>query len=243
MTVVPRRVRRGVERGRRLGWGATARHGAELLKDRFWLDQVHVWYRLPLSPPPVATQLPPSLELKLAREPDLDAYVALGQASKSATGERIARGAELWMVLHESGHAAFACWLFTGATPVSAAPNGWMRLPPSVVCLEDSVTSPAYRGRGIAPRAWSQLATRMGSQGYSDLITKVERENAPSRRAVIKAGFRGFAAMRFHRRPGAREVQLWADGTSLAAHLRASLIADAPERPTPADWGEGEPAL
>lgn len=242
MSAVARRVLRGVQRGRRLGWAATALHGARLLRTWLWLDEVHVWYRLPLAPTPVAAQLPPSVELRQGGLSDLEEYAALGQATESAARERMDRGAELWLALDERGRAAFACWLFTNATPVSAAPGGWMRLPPRVVCLEDSITSPAHRGRGIAPRVWSHLANRMARQGYADLITKVERENAASRRAVIKAGFRGFAAMRFQRRPGARRVQLWTDGTALGAQLRESLEAVMPARGAPVDWGEGEPA-
>ena len=40
-----------------------------------------------------------------------------------------------------------------------AAPGGRLRLPADTVVLEDSVTSAAARGRGIAPRAWNALAS------------------------------------------------------------------------------------
>jgi RimJ/RimL family protein N-acetyltransferase len=68
-------------------------------------------------------------------------------------------------------------------------------LPPDVVALEDSLASPAFRGRGVAPSAWAMIADTYGERGKRWMITKVAVENTASRRAVEKAGFREVGIM------------------------------------------------
>ncbi len=99
----------------------------------------------------------------------------------------------------EGQTAAFSCWVFHGRAPVLAARGGWLALPPGVVCLEDSVTNPDYRGRGIAPAAWGGIAATLHARGLTSLITKVAVDNAPSRKACLKAGFVEVGTMRLTR--------------------------------------------
>ena len=115
------------------------------------------------------------------------------------TRRRLDEGAQLWTVV-KGDEAAFACWIFPSVTPVLQGRGGTLVLPEGAACLEDSVTSPNHRGRGIAPAAWTAIAQRLSEQGFEVLITKVNVENVPSRRAVEKAGFRGVNVMRYHRR-------------------------------------------
>jgi RimJ/RimL family protein N-acetyltransferase len=61
------------------------------------------------------------------------------------------------------------------------------------------MTAATHRGRGIAPRAWDQIAASLHERGIDTMITKVEVENAPSRRAVEKAGFVAVALQRLDR--------------------------------------------
>ncbi len=62
---------------------------------------------------------------------------------------------------------------------MAAARGGWLSLPEGTVCLEDSVTSPDYRGRGVAPAAWSQIAAAAAEDGYATMVTKVRRPTRP----------------------------------------------------------------
>jgi RimJ/RimL family protein N-acetyltransferase len=117
----------------------------------------------------------------------------------SETRRRLDQGAQLWTVV-KGDEAAFACWIFPRVTPVLQARGGTYTLPEGTACLEDSVTSPNHRGRGIAPAAWTAIAQRLSAQGFEILITKVNVENVPSRRAVEKSGFRGVNVMRYKRR-------------------------------------------
>jgi GNAT superfamily N-acetyltransferase len=68
-----------------------------------------------------------------------------------------------------------------------------------MVCLEDSVTAPLARGRGVAPAAWSAIADELAGEGVRRMITKVRVDNLPSRKAVEKVGFEGVALMHFKR--------------------------------------------
>jgi RimJ/RimL family protein N-acetyltransferase len=74
-----------------------------------------------------------------------------------------------------------------------------MALAPGTACLEDSVTASAARGRGVAPGAWTAIAEGLAAEGVRRLITKVEVDNIPSRRAVEKVGFRAVSLMDFVR--------------------------------------------
>ena len=93
------------------------------------------------------------------------------------------------------------------------------------MCLEDSVTSSAYRGRSVAPAAWSQIADSLEQAGVESIITKIDENNVPSRRAVEKVGFREIATMRYRRQGLSHRTTVTAGTTgetaeSLAENLR-----------------------
>lgn len=166
------------------------RSGARLA----YLKERHIWYRLDLAldrPHPV---LPPGFELGPASVGELELLRGLETVGLQEAQQRIAAGAELWL-LRQAGEVAFACWIFRGRTPVLAARGGWLRLPNDTVCLEDSVTAVHYRGQGLAPAVWSRVADSLAVQGFTALITKVAEDNQPSRRAVEKVGFEPVACM------------------------------------------------
>ena len=94
--------------------------------------------------------------------------------------------AELAKLMRSESHF-LACWIFRERTPVFAARSGWLKLPLDTVCLEDSVTSPAYRGRGLAGAAWSEIARVLQGQHVGAMITQSQprttrRRGARSRR-------------------------------------------------------------
>lgn len=187
------------------------------------LREEHVWYELQLAAEAAAPALPAGATLVEASGADVDLLDELPSVSPEAARKLRVRGSRLFLVLEER-RPLFACWIHTGATPALAAPGGWLPLPDGTVCLEDSVTAPAARGRGIAPAAWSELAHRLAAEGAAAMITKVEVVNAASRKAVEKAGFREFARMRLSRVVGRSTVEL-EGGSPLAADLRARLGA------------------
>ena len=179
-----------------------------------YLHERHVWYRLSMPPasPPLA--LPAGLELIQAEHGDLRLLQQLETIGRFEAECRLSAGEDLWIV-HDGAQAACAFWIFWDQAPVLAAPGGWMPLPEGCVCLEDSVTAPAYRGRGIAPAAWSQVAARLAEQEVARIITKIDESNTASRRAVEKIGFREMAVMDMER--------VW-----LMRHVEVSLRAEDP---------------
>ena len=210
------RLRRAIHR---YGIAGTFRRASRLLAR----TEEHVWYELDLTSAPPAVGLADGLTL--VQGIDDDTVVALSRLASLDPSElqaRLAQGAELWSV-REAGTPAFACWIFRDSTPVYAARGRTLRLPRGVVCLEDSVTAPDHRGRGIAPAAWAAIAAGIRAGGGADrIVTKVELENAPSRRAVGKVGFVEVARMRMRKR-GLHETA-GVDGEGmLAGHLRREL--------------------
>ena len=131
--------------------------------------------------------------MPLLRQLPADPLVA--SLDESLVAARLSAGALLWVVT-EGERIAFACWTFSGEAPLRGASGGVVPLPADVVVLEDSISSPAFRGRGVAPRAWGAIADRNRASGSRFMVTKVTVANEASRRAVLKAGFREVARLR-----------------------------------------------
>ena len=172
----------------------------------------HTWYELDLRTSRAALPLPEDLALRLAEDADLAQIAALPEATTVPVMRRLrAEGHDLWIV-DGSDVVTFMCWIFRARAPVAAAKGRWIDLPDSVVCVEDSLTAPAFRGQGIAPGAWCALADRLRCEGVQAMVTKVERWNQPSHRAVDKAGFRETAEMTLDREWGRSRVTVTATG-------------------------------
>lgn len=198
--------------------------GGQLIRWIYFRES-HVWYRLDVTSQGRTFQLPGGVKTSRATDADVDRVGELGQNVRVARRYRAA-GHDLWLTL-EADAVLFACWIFIGETPVLAAPGGWLDLPPRTVCMEDSLTSPRARGRGIAPASWSAIADGLASEGIDSMITKVEIHNHPSRRAVEKAGFEKMGVMRLVRLAGHKRttIQGMNEGPAqaLAERLRARV--------------------
>src|SRR4051794_187348 len=225
---------RGIGSVRERGLGATLRMIGNGLRTRLYVDEAHAWYSLDLRAADAGAALPDGLRLLRAAAADVPGYVALGQASAASTYARLAAGATLWLVCGDDAAVAFACWTFASATPVEAARGGHLPLPEHCACLEDSVTAPDFRGRGIAPAAWKGLARQLRDDGFSMMVTKVALSNVASRRAVTKAGFVEFAIMRHRRLWPRRRVEVWPQAGVAGIDLAGALPARVAAPPAPA---------
>jgi GNAT superfamily N-acetyltransferase len=175
------------------------RKAVDRLRPLVYLRESHIWYGLPVAGERPRRELPDGFALRPGTAEDSEHRAGIpGQPGADGARERLAGSAEMFLVC-EGDRPAFACWIFSARTPVAAARGGWLELPSGTVCLEDSGTHPDFRGRGLAPAAWTALADEMARRGLTTMITKVEEENVSSRRAVVKAGFREGALMRTHR--------------------------------------------
>ena len=175
------------------GLRATGAEVGARLRPHVHLAEQHVWYERRLDGGHPEVEWPEGLRLVAGTPADLPALDDLDTVDAVEAAQRLDAGAQWWLV-YDGAQPLFSCWLFTGDAPVLAAPGGRLRLPADTVVLEDSVTSAAARGRGIAPRAWNALAA-LSAARHGRMLTKVAVDNAPSRKAVEKAGFEGVAIM------------------------------------------------
>ena len=105
--------------------------------------------------------------------------------------------------------------------------NSQLVLPPEIVCLENSVTSASYRGQGVAPAAWTNIADALELGEVKFIITKIEESNIASRRAITKSGFRESATMHF-RLVGFRRRTSVQRGTGVTADWLAKTLQHEP---------------
>ena len=207
------RAQRAATTLRRLGPKGLVRRAGQLARESLYLREAHVWYCLDLPSDHPRRDLPDDVELRRASADELDRVEEVGRDAPSAH-ERAAGGNDLWFALRDDDHMLFACWIFREQAPVLAAPGGRLDLPGDMVCLEDSVTSAAARGRGIAPASWGAIADSLAGEGVRRMITKVGVENTPSRKAVSKAGFDEVGLMKMTRVAGRIRATLEPTGTT-----------------------------
>lgn len=211
------RLRRALDR---YGPAGTLRRALELAKESVaGSRQEYVWYELPLRVDRPRRDLDASFRLVRAGVADLPRIV--WKIDPGEATRRLGDRGTLWLVL-EGDLAAFSCWTFRGRTPIRAAQGGWLELPGDTACLEESMTAPAFRGRSVAPGAWTAIADRLEQEpDLRRLVTTVEEENTASRKAVEKIGFveigRAYTEQR-RRRIGVRVESPQLDGD--AAFLR-----------------------
>jgi len=176
-----------------LGWAW------QMARSRVLLNESHIWYELDLTSERPRRVLEPGLVRRRGGVGDVSVLAELNTVHGETALRRLEDGNDLWLVFDDGDTPLFSCWIFRRRAPAIAAPHGGIELAPGMVGLEDSVTAPAARGRGIAPAAWSAIADDLADEGMRLLITKVSVDNIPSRKAVEKVGFEGVALMHFKR--------------------------------------------
>jgi L-amino acid N-acyltransferase YncA len=184
------------------------------------LNESHVWLELPLDGRPITRPVPDGIRLVRATESEASIAQETGKDPEQVRAW-LADGHDLWVML-DGRRDAFSCWIFHHRVPLTAAAGGWLPLPDGVVCLEDSEANPDYRGRGIAPAAWENIAAALHKEGHQTMITKVGVDNAPSLKACAKAGFEKVGLMRLRRVGPYRRVRFeGASGASGPALARS----------------------
>ena len=185
MTAGTTRLRRAV---RRYGAAGAARRLLALAGETVYLRQEHVWYELDLRRERPRRELDPAFDLLQAGVEHIPLLDELWAIDHAEAERRLQSGGTLWLAL-DGRRPAFSCWTFRGRTPIRAAQKGWLDLPSDAACLEESMTAAAYRGRSIAPAAWTLIVDRLANEQLRRLVTTIEEENAASRTAVSKVGF------------------------------------------------------
>ena len=217
------RISHALAKTRREGIRAALSRAWELGQRPVYNSEEHVWYQLDVKAERPRREFVEGVRLVRAGADEAYRVEELGQVETEAR-ERLSASNDLWLALDNEDRTLFVCWTFRGETPVAAAPHGQLPLPAGTACLEDSVAAPLARGKGIAPASWTAIADILATEGFESMITKVTTDNAPSRKAVQKSGFREIGVMRLTRMGPRQRVVLAASG-GVAAVLAQSLGA------------------
>lgn len=188
---------------RRHGFRATVGKAFQVAGTRIYFDETQVWFEIPLGEDRPRVAMPEGIQLVHGGVDELSLLAQLPGVGEAQAELRLKAGHDLWMAV-EGRKAAFACWIFRGSVPTIAAPKEQLIMPPGIVCLEESVASPDFRGRGIAPAVWSVVADGLQREGVAAMVTRCKEDNVAVRRALAKSGFREIAIVHF-RRAGLRQ--------------------------------------
>jgi GNAT superfamily N-acetyltransferase len=207
---------------------------------RVVLTETHIWYELDLMSERPRRALQSGLSLRRGQVPDLSMLAELKTVSPGAARARLEGGNDLWLVL-DGDQLLFSCWIFRSRAPVAAATGGEIELADAMVCLEDSVTTPAARGRGIGPAAAAAVADRLADEGQRRMVTKVTVDNLASRKAAVKMGFEPVAVMHFKRRGPLRRTTVRALDEQRGRYFVETLDPTTLERPPSAETTDRAP--
>lgn len=204
-------VRRTLANGAgRIGWGrlgaaiderglaGTARTAARIVQHAAHQDEVSTWFEVVLDRDRPRVPLAEGELLPAVDDATFGLFNAIGSQSAEVARARRAAGGEPWVLLVD-GEPAFCCWLYAGRSPINSMPGEWLNLPAGVRTLEDSITAPGFRGRGLAGGVWTALFDELEKQGVRSVVTNVLDSNIPSTKAVLKVGFAPVASMRYVR--------------------------------------------
>lgn len=191
--------------GRRLRCAIQRRGLVGTARLAVYQHEVSTWFEVALDDDRPRRALREGRLVLATNEQHFAVFNAIGAQNVATAQRRLAAGGRPWLVLIDE-QPAFGCWLFAGRTPVNSMPGQSLALPEGVHCLEDSVTAPEFRGRGLGPGAWSALFDRLQEDGAKSVITNVLNSNVASTRAIHKVGFQPVASMRYVRiGPGSRQ--------------------------------------
>ncbi|MGI8773612.1 MAG: GNAT family N-acetyltransferase [Actinomycetota bacterium] len=91
-------------------------------------------------------------------------------------------------VVEDGGRLLHASWVTTSAAWTREI-RGYLSPPPGDAYVYESFTRADARGRGIYPFALAGIVSHLGRSGVRRVWVGVEESNAPSTRAIEKAGF------------------------------------------------------
>jgi GNAT superfamily N-acetyltransferase len=214
-------ISRLISRLRNEGLRATTREVWQRLRKLAYLREEHTWWQLDLDEQRPRYELAEGLRFVQATADDVGAVAAFGHDPEEAL-RRLETGNDLWLCL-DGDEPLFACYTFRQSTPVMAASGGRLALPDGAACVEDSIATPAARGRGIGPATWTLVFDKLQEDGFKAIVTKIETSNKPSNRAAEKVGFRPIAVMKHERVVMRRHTAVKPVGHGLGEELAARL--------------------
>lgn len=160
-----------------------------------YLREQHLWWLMDLAKERPHLPLPHGMRAQRLEPAEMQAGGMLTEIGFVERQRRLADGAELWGVT-DAGMVVSSCWIFRQRAPALASRGGWFDLPDDAVCMEDPLTLPCYRGRGIASAGWSHFGDALAARGVRAIIGKVKITDTAWRRpSLVRAGFKPIAHM------------------------------------------------
>jgi hypothetical protein len=130
--------------------------------------------------------------------PDYERYI--GTDSAATFSARLSDSTSCWLI-RGRGIVLHATWTTTGAAWTSEVDRFFVP-PAGGAYIYESFTRPEARGLGVYPFALVEIGHVLSGEGIETLLVGVEAGNAPSIRAITKAGFEPAFTIGLHRRWG-----------------------------------------
>ncbi len=145
------------------------------------------------------------LVFRVANFGDADAYArSIGTDSAATFRARLSDETSCYLVLTDD-RIAHASWATTRAA--WTAELGRLVTPPAgAAYVYESFTAPELRGHGIYPFALRCICADLAARGLHEAWIGVDPTNAPSVRAITKAGFEPVLSVRYRKRWGRIDV-------------------------------------
>lgn len=171
------------------------------LKEAFRSDDELIFFVRASGGEPVDSPKWKDLRLKRAERADASAYARdIGTDSAVTFAERLTDGTRCYLVLE--GHKILhATWVTTSASWVREI-GRYFRPPAGEAYVYESFTRADARGHGVYPFALHGISHDLSTEGIERVWVAVEVDNAPSLRAVDKAGFDRSFELGYKRRLG-----------------------------------------
>jgi RimJ/RimL family protein N-acetyltransferase len=147
------------------------------------------------------------LAFRAARPDDGALYArAIGTDSAATFRRRLTPTTSCFLV-ERAGALLHASWVTTGAAWTREI-RAYVVPPPGDAYVYESFTSPDARGRGVYPFALAGICRWAQESGVARVWVAVESGNAPSYRAITKAGFEPCYSIQYGRRAGRLRVEV-----------------------------------
>lgn len=143
----------------------------------------------------------PGLRFKRADASDAERYARdIGTDSATTFRSRLTGGTRCFIV-EDASKILHASWVTTEKAWAREI-RGYLIPPPGGAYVYESFTRADARGRGIYPSALVNIISVLARERLNEVWIAVEADNAPSRRAIEKAGFVFAFELSYRRRWG-----------------------------------------
>lgn len=144
----------------------------------------------------------PGLVFREAERADGALYArVIGTDSPGTFRRRLTGTTHCFLVEGGAGELLHASWV-TSSAAWTREIAAFVAPPPGDCYVYESFTAPAARGRGVYPFALSGIGSWAAGGGLGRVWVAVESGNAPSLKAIRKAGFEPSYSVRYGRRWG-----------------------------------------